>query len=108
MTGRTVRAARQALLRKEVELPGAVFDLTASIGFAAFPFVPSSPRTLGWPQVVDIADRALYLAKHAGRNAWFGLTASDRTDAEQLITHLASAGNDVVRATDLDIVTRPS
>jgi diguanylate cyclase (GGDEF)-like protein len=98
---------REAVAAKPFALDGErSIDLTASIGFAAFPFVPSSPRSLTWQQVVDLADRALYLAKHAGRNAWYGLTASERTDAEQLITHLTNAAEDVVRATDLHVVTR--
>lgn len=50
---------------------------TCSIGFAGYPFFRQQPQRLGWEQVVDVADQALYLAKRRGRNAWVGVRASD-------------------------------
>jgi predicted signal transduction protein with EAL and GGDEF domain len=50
--------------------------LTCSIGFAHLPFVPARPRLLGWEQVVNVADRALYLAKQKGRDGWAGLSSN--------------------------------
>lgn len=49
---------------------------TCSIGFAAYPFYVHSPATLSWEQVVDTADRALYIAKRSGRNCWVGISAN--------------------------------
>ncbi|AFU98373.1 GGDEF domain-containing protein [Simiduia agarivorans] len=49
-------------------------QLSASIGFACFPFFTDRPGEYSWAQVVDIADRCLYAAKHSGRNCWVGLT----------------------------------
>ncbi len=54
--------------------------LSCSIGFAQFPFVPSRPSLLNWEQVVNIADRALYLTKKKGRDGWVGLYATDQLD----------------------------
>jgi len=79
---------------------------TASIGFAAFPFAPSAPRAVAWPQVVDLADQALYLAKNAGRNTWAGLAATARTDPEALARRLAEAPEDAARDGALEIVAR--
>jgi diguanylate cyclase (GGDEF)-like protein len=46
---------------------------TCSIGFARYPFVRHSIDALSWEQVMSIADKAMYLAKASGRNAWVGL-----------------------------------
>ncbi len=48
---------------------------TASIGFASYPFYQQHPDALGWEQVVNIADRALYAAKKAGRDCWVGINS---------------------------------
>jgi len=51
--------------------------MTASVGFACFPFLKLQPDACSWEEVVALADHALYDAKHAGRNAgrnaWRGL-----------------------------------
>jgi diguanylate cyclase (GGDEF)-like protein len=75
---------------------GRPLEKTASIGFAAFPFVPSSPRAIAWTQVVDLADQALYRAKNGGRNTWVGLAATERTDAGRVARLLASSPDDAV------------
>ena len=48
---------------------------TASVGFAIYPFYPQDPDVLSWEQVVNIADRALYAAKKAGRDCWVGFNS---------------------------------
>ena len=67
---------------------------TCSIGYATFPFIPSNPEQIDWHQVVDIADRALYAAKHSQRDAWIGISAiSELTDSE--VNTLAHNPNDL-------------
>jgi diguanylate cyclase (GGDEF)-like protein len=68
-------------IRKQVE--AAYFDvgegqnirLTCSIGFSTWPFFRHEPDSLGWQEVLDLADRCLYLVKNSGRNAWMGVAA---------------------------------
>ena len=50
---------------------------TCSLGYAVYPFYPLQPNALTWEQVVDTADRALYIAKNSGRNCWVGIGSQD-------------------------------
>lgn len=61
---------------------------TCSVGFACFPFVTAHPRAIGWKDVMDIADIALYAVKHAGRNGWMGLIAEEHVWPELLLCTL--------------------
>ena len=81
-------------------------EATVSVGFAAFPFVVTAPESVTWLQVVDLADHALYLAKQAGRNTWFGLAATGRTDPV-LLARLEGGGiEELVRSGSLEVVAR--
>lgn len=46
---------------------------TCSIGFSYYPFYQDFPGAFSWEQVVDIADKSLYIAKNSGRNLWLGI-----------------------------------
>ena len=68
--------------------------LSASIGFAVYPFSPLNPGLVHWEQVSTIADQCAYVAKQSGRNAWVGVYGGrDFTadDVELLKTDLAAA-----------------
>lgn len=54
--------------------------LSCSIGFTFFPFMANRSHPFSWEQVLDLADRALYLAKQAGRNQWVGALSSPGAD----------------------------
>lgn len=50
---------------------------SCSLGHAAFPLQRAFPHQSGWSEAVELADRALYAAKRAGRNGWIGIVAGD-------------------------------
>ncbi len=54
-------------------------SMTCSVGFAAFPFVPRRPDAASWEEVIDLADRCLYIAKREGRNRWVGVRSIEET-----------------------------
>jgi diguanylate cyclase (GGDEF)-like protein len=80
---------RRAVADREFLLPdGERLHKTCSIGFACFPFLPAAPRLLSWSEVVELADQALYLAKHGGRNAWAAIYSTATTPHAGLFSHL--------------------
>jgi diguanylate cyclase (GGDEF)-like protein len=71
---------RQAVAGHHFDLgSGQTVRMTCSIGFAAYPLVASQPRLYGWEDVVELADRALFLAKRRGPDMWVGVFGTDRT-----------------------------
>jgi diguanylate cyclase (GGDEF)-like protein len=60
--------------REPFEIKGAGVSLhrTCSIGWAAFPWDTESPEAMSYEEVLGLADRALYEAKHSGRNQAVG------------------------------------
>lgn len=59
---------------------GRMLHRTCSVGFAAFPFLPSEPEAVDWDTVLGIADQAAYAAKRGGRDAWVGIHAAPGLD----------------------------
>ncbi len=63
---------RRAIEGRTFELPGGQsLAVTISIGLAPSPFFPGTAGR--WQEAIGMADRALYVAKRAGRNAWAGI-----------------------------------
>jgi diguanylate cyclase (GGDEF)-like protein len=55
---------------------------TCSIGVSHYPFVPDRTDGLNWEQIVDIADKAVYLAKVWGRDGWVAIHGTETADIE--------------------------
>jgi len=78
---------------------------TCSLGFACYPFIPKHPQLLSWHQVVELADQGLYMAKRAGRNAWFGLVGKERHDNSSMFERLMRGADQAVHAGELQVVS---
>ena len=66
---------------------GSRLACTCSLGYAAFPLAPDQPHLHAWAAVLDLADSALFAAKHKGRNGWVGVQrATGDFDAQGLRT----------------------
>ena len=73
----TERLAKE-LREKPFLLPdGKRLTLTASFGFALFPFIATDPDAVPWDEVVGMADRCLYASKASGRDRWIGAAGMD-------------------------------
>jgi diguanylate cyclase (GGDEF)-like protein len=77
---------RRMISENPIELrSGETVRLGCSLGFAHYPFVTSQPSLVSWEKVVAIADRALYIAKQSGRDAWVGISASFKAPGVGLV-----------------------
>jgi diguanylate cyclase (GGDEF)-like protein len=84
---------------------GEPMSLSCSVGFAQYPFLPGAPTLIGWEQVVTIADRALYMAKRSGRNAWVAIFGNERTPADDLVQQINDQTKELVEQGVLEFRT---
>ena len=83
---------------------GHVGRLSGSIGFSMYPFSLQDPDLVPWEQVATVADRAAYVAKENGHNAWVGLFGTQSTRFEDL-TRIKHDLGDLVAKDTLRITT---
>ena len=103
--GMLAERIRRAVASRPFSVGGELtVDASVSVGFAAFPFIIANPSSVSWSQVVALADHALYMAKQAGRNAWFGLAATQETDPLVLAPRLDGPTDELVRAASLRVI----
>lgn len=94
-TGRELPMGLAERIRRRVaehpfRLPdGRALQLTCSLGFALYPFLPQAPELLNWEQCVGLADAVLYLAKEGGRDRWVGVEAGEAPWSEDQATYNA-------------------
>ena len=85
--------------------PGHQIKKTLSIGFCHYPFLSGEEEKLSWPQAVALADNALYLAKHNGRNLVVGIRPGPVPfpgAGQELLSDLAAA----VKNGHLELISR--
>ena len=59
-------------------------SVSCSLGFAAYPL----PRASSWELALELADLAMYQAKHHGRNAWAGVNDAIGLSAQEFLALL--------------------
>ena len=64
-------------------------SLTCSVGLVECPLFRDARGNMGWEQVVELADRALYHVKHHGRNGWAAFRPRTGSDLPGLLRALA-------------------
>lgn len=100
--------ARAMIADEPFVLPdGSRLHRTCSVGFAGFPLSRRFPRALEWSAVVDVADAALYSAKRAGRNRWFGVLEAHSPGVEQLRQGARGAFADWLASGELQVQQSP-
>lgn len=83
-----------ARLRQEVEKykfeinTGKKINVTCSIGFASYPFLPAVPGLIEWKNVINIANLALQTVKNSCGSGWLGLNTTEKTDADNLYSRI--------------------
>jgi diguanylate cyclase (GGDEF)-like protein len=67
---------------------GVVLRKTCSLGYTAFPVLPTEPERYDWEQALELADQCMYAAKATARDGWVGCLvqpAGDLTEGMQQI-----------------------
>ncbi|MCG8610896.1 MAG: diguanylate cyclase, partial [Pseudomonadales bacterium] len=81
---------------------------TCSVGYACYPFNTFHPDAYGWTDIVNFADRAMYLAKTNGRNGWVGIRYSPQCQTIHDPSLIVEQTLDLVNNQDLFLQTGKS
>ncbi|GGA85882.1 GGDEF domain-containing protein [Arenimonas soli] len=79
--------------------------ITCSVGFIECPLFRDARGGLGWEQMIEMADRALYYVKAHGRNGWAAYRAREDTDLAHLQEALRGDPDVLLEAGRLALLT---
>ncbi|AWB66522.1 hypothetical protein C2869_08815 [Saccharobesus litoralis] len=79
---------RHKISEMTVDIACPAHSVTASFGVVAYPFLAKHPNALNWQQTLNLADIALYKAKHSGRNVCYYLQAVDEQPFEHIYEYI--------------------
>lgn len=108
-TAHVVNRIHKAISEKPFTLPGGEkLDVTCSIGYTEYPFLPGSPDRVDWELLVNLADHALYAAKDSGRDKWYGLRPGPRFDATLVRDDLEKGLNHAIKTKKVVLIEMAS
>jgi diguanylate cyclase (GGDEF)-like protein len=104
-TAHVVDRVHKAISEKPFTLPGGEkLTVTCSIGYTEYPFLAGAPDRVDWELLVNLADHALYAAKEAGRDKWYGLRPGPRFDAAMLRDDLEKGLAHAVKTKKVELI----
>ena len=83
---------------------GVTLQLTCSVGIAEYPLFRNAQRRLGWEQMVELADGALYWVKQNGRDGWAAFRPTALTDLATLIRELHTTPEKLIEQGQLQLL----
>jgi two-component system cell cycle response regulator len=87
----------QELLTQKIKLEADKdIELTCSIGFACYPFIPGNPTGIEWLEVIEIAGKALHAAREPGKCGCVGLMAVKDIKPGNLMTQIRENVKDLL------------
>lgn len=84
---------------------GSALPVTCSIGLAEYPMFIEGQQGLGWEEMLELADAALYWVKAHGRNGWAVLRPTPETDIKKLMTELREGAEATVESGQLSLIS---
>ncbi|HVI25922.1 MAG TPA: diguanylate cyclase [Xanthomonadaceae bacterium] len=97
---------RDAIARHPFDVGnGTQLQLTCSVGLAEYPLFQGAQHGLGWEQVVELADAALYWVKHHGRDGWAAFRPTEFTDRAALIRELHAGAHALLHGARLQLLS---
>jgi diguanylate cyclase (GGDEF)-like protein len=84
---------------------GSCFKVTASIGFACFPFDITKPEQLTWQQVVMITQRCMFASQQTEHNQWIGLHVNSSMKTNTLYERMLNDPQQLVDDRELQLLS---
>ncbi len=82
--------------------------LTCSVGLSEYPLFRDAQQGLGWEQMVEMADAALYWVKEHGRDGWAAFRPTRQTELPALMRDLQQGSADLLSANRLQLLSSKS
>lgn len=80
-------------------------EITCSVGLAEYPIAGDSQYQLGWEQMVELADAALYWVKRNGRDGWASLYLTEQTNLAELTRGLLAGAETLIESNVLKVLS---